>query len=174
MKYLMRSGALYLNDVLSACIKGAIVGPEKKIFSADGTLALCTGIRNLEAPVEKMGDVRYRKYVMLDKSGKECVIAKPEYAKGDDPSVAGWPICRMPRVDHAQVLFGEEEHILVMRNDQNYILAEKSGKTTAQIYHRGLIGGWNIEAADNLAPEMICGIFVFCKYMEQENEFLVV
>ena len=44
-------------------------------------------------------------------------------------------------------------------------------QSVMQIFHRGIVGGWNIEAMDNFAPEIICGIFVFCKYIEQENEF---
>ena len=102
------------------------------------------------------------------------MVASPDYAEGDDPAVVGWSLCRMPRVDHAKVVIGEREYLLVMQNNQNYSLSEISGKTIVQIVHLGLGGGWNIEAIEDFASEMICGIFVFCKYIEQENEFLVV
>lgn len=174
MKYIMKEGILYFNDIMSARIKGVFTGPEKKIYSANGTMLMHTDIANLEAPPSEMGSVRYRQYVLFNDAGNRCAAASPDYAEGDDPAIAGWPLCRMPRVDHAKVVIGGKEYLLVMQNDQNYSLSEKSGRTAVQIFHRGLGGGWNIEAAEDFAPEIICGIFVFCKYIEQENEFLVV
>lgn len=174
MKYIMKSGTLYLNDVVSARIRGAFTGSEKKIYSANGAIAMHTDIVNLDAPLNEKGNVRYRQYILSDVNGSKCAVASPDYAEGEDPTVSGWPICRMPRVDHAEVVIDGKEYLLVMQNDQNYSLSEKSGKIAVQIFHRGLCGGWDIEAADDFLSEMICGIFVFCKYIEQENEFLVV
>ena len=34
MKYIMRAGTLYFNDIVSARIKGAFIGSGKKIYSA--------------------------------------------------------------------------------------------------------------------------------------------
>lgn len=174
MEYIMKSGNLFLNDTLLVRIKSTFAGSEKKIFAADGELLMLTDICNLKAPLNERGNIRYRQYAMLDRNGKECVVAKPDYAESDDPAVVGWPICRMPRVDHAQICIGKKEYLLSMQNSQNYFLSEKQGKTVVQITHRGLCGGWDIDAADDFAPEIICAIFVFCRYIEQENEFLVV
>lgn len=174
MEYIMKSGRLLYDDKLSARIKSIFTGPEKKIFAADGCLLMRTDIRNLEAPFGQTGNVRYRQYVMFNGEGKECVVAKPDYAKDDDPDVVGWPICRLPGVDHAQLFIGEREYLLSMRNNQNYSLSEKQGQAVVQIIHRGLCGGWDIDAADSFSPEIICGIFIFCRYIEQENEFLIV
>ncbi len=170
----MKSGNLFLDDTMSVRIKSTFVGSEKKIFAANGELLIRTGIYHLEAPPNEKDNVRYRQYVMLDGIGKECAIAKPDYAEGDDPAVVGWPICRMPRVDHAQLFIGRKEYLLTMKNSQTYFLSEKNGKVVVQILHRGLCGGWDIDAADDFVPEIICGIFVFCRYIEQENEFTVV
>lgn len=174
MKYIMRAGALYNQNDMLAQIKGVLVGPEKRIFSADGTLLLQTNIRNLNDPMSKSGNVRFRQYVLTDIEGTECAVAKPDYAKDDDPEAVGWPVCRMPKVDHAQIQMRDNTYFLTMRNDQNYLLENAIGENVVQIFHRGLMGGWDIEANDDFSPEIICGIFVFCKYMEQENEFLVV
>lgn len=174
MKYVMRAGTLYRNDTVLAKIKGAFTGPEKKIYSANGTMLMRTDILSLEAPPNEAGNVRFRQYVLFDDNDNKCVVASPDYAEGDDPAVVGWSLCRMPRVDHAKVVIGEREYLLVMQNNQNYSLSEISGKMIVQIVHLGLGGGWNIEAIEDFASEMICGIFVFCKYIEQENEFLVV
>lgn len=174
LKYIMKAGILYKDEKVLARIKSAFVGPKKKIFSADGILLLQTDIHSLEIPSEEIGDVRFRQYIMLDANGSKYAIAKPDYAKDDDPTVVGWPICRMPRVDHAQFLMCNKEYCLIMKNSQNYSLKEMSGEIVVQIFHRGLVGGWDLEIVDYFSSEVICGIFIFCRYMEQENEFLVV
>lgn len=174
MKYTMKAGTLYSQNHTLAYIKGILTGPEKKIFSADGALLLQTTIQNLDAPAEKRGDVHFRKYILSDINGNSYAVASPEYADGDDPAAIGWPICRMPKVDHAKILIQENEYLLIMQNSQNYHLQKSTGENAIQIFHRSLTGGWNIEAADEITPEIICGIFIFCRYIEQENEFLVV
>lgn len=102
MKYIMRAGTLYFNDIVSARIKGAFIGSEKKIYSANDSILMYTDIANLELPPNKAGNVRYRQYILFDGSGNKCAVANPDYAEGDDPTVVGWPLCRMPRVDHAK------------------------------------------------------------------------
>lgn len=174
MNYTMKSGILYQGEKIMARLKSSVGGPEKSVFLADGTPILRTLIRNLNAPAEKAGDVRFRQYVIFDEDGKECAVAKPDYAEGDDPEITGWPVCRLPKVDHAKFLYHGIEYTLSMKNSQNYSLKESSGKVVVEIFHRGLAGGWNIETGGFFTPEMLCGIFVFCRYMEHENEFLVV
>lgn len=66
------------------------------------------------------------------------------------------------------------EYRLNMWNSQNYCLGKSAGEEAVRIFHRGLAGGWDIEAADEICPEIICGIFIFCRYIEQENEFPIV
>lgn len=173
MKYIMKAGTLYFNNIVSARIEGSFTGSEKKIYSANGSLIMHTDVANLEVPPNETVNVCYRQYILFDSSGNKCAVANPDYAKGDAPTVV-WPLCRMPRVDHAKVVFDKNEYLLVMQNNQNYLLSDKSGKSVMQIFHRGIAGGWNIEAMDDFAPEIICGIFVFCKYIEQENEFSIV
>ena len=173
MKYIMKAGTLYFNNIVSARIEGSFTGSEKKIYSANGSLIMHTDVANLEVPPNETVNVCYRQYILFDSSGNKCAVANPDYAKGDAPTVV-WPLCRMPRVDHAKIVYDKNEYLLVMQNNQNYLLSDKSGKSVMQIFHRGTVGGWNIEAMDDFAPEIICGIFVFCKYIEKENEFLVV
>ena len=85
-----------------------------------------------------------------------------------------WPICRMPRVDHAAVTIDGKPYALVMHNSQNYGLNDPSGYTVVQIMHRGLCGGWDIDADEAFSPGILCGLFAFCRYMEHENEFMIV
>ena len=48
MTYIMRAGTLYFNDIVSARIKGAFTGSEKKIYSANDSILMYTDIANLE------------------------------------------------------------------------------------------------------------------------------
>ena len=122
MTYIMRAGTLYFNDIVSARIKGAFIGSEKKIYSANDSILMHTDIANLEVPPNEAGNVRYRQYILFDGSGNKCAVASPDYAEGDGPTVVGWPLCRMPRVDHAKVVFDKNEYLLLMQNNQNYLL----------------------------------------------------
>ncbi len=174
MNYTMSAGMLFCRKHKLAQIKSAFTGPERQILSADKDLLLRADIRNLETPPESRGDVRFRQYILRDAMGSERAVAKPDYAEGNDPAVTGWPIYRMPRVDHAQILMNDREYCLTMQNSQNYTLNDAMGKVVIQIRHRGLSGGWDIEAAAEMPPEIICGIFVFCRYIESENELVMV
>ena len=173
MKYIMKAGTLYFNNIVSARIEGSFTGSEKKIYSANGSIIMHTDVANLEVPPNETVNVCYRQYILFDSSGNKCAVANPDYAKGDAPTVA-WPLCRMPRVDHAKIVYDKNEYLLVMQNDQNYLLSDKYGFYFIQIFHRGLAGGWDIKVMNDFSPEIICGIFVFCKYIEQENEFSIV
>lgn len=174
MKYTMKAGVLYQEDRVTARIKSSFAGPAKKVLSAEGRLLLQTDICNMEAPPDRQGDVRFRKYTMTVGQGVLLAAASPDYAGGDDPMAGGWPICRLPKVDRAQVNIDGVPYYLTMRNSQHYLLRESPQKVAIQILHRGLIGGWDIEAAEDFGPELICGIFIFCRYIERENEFLIV
>ncbi len=175
MRYIMRAGALYRepNQVV-AKLKGVLIGSEKTVHGPDGVLALKMQIRRTDAAGEQKTDVRSLAYVMVDSLDHEIAIARPDYAEGDDPAVVGWPVCRMPHVDHAKIDMNGEEYMLVMHNSQNYALMDVSGRTIVQIVHRGLSGGWNIDTDESFTPEILCGFFVFCRYLEQENELILV
>ena len=86
----------------------------------------------------------------------------------------GWPVCRMPRVDHADLQFDGADYQLRMDNEQNYSLADAQGRTCVQIMHRGMVGGWKVWTWRSMPAAFLCGLFVFCRYLEKENEFIVV
>lgn len=173
MKYTMEAGVLYQGKTVRASLKGVFTGPEKEIFAADGTLALRTGIRGPEPSRGSDGVAHFRQYVIYDRNGNVHASAEPAYAAGNRPE-AGWPGFRTVGTNQAKLLIGGQEFCLVMQNSQNYYMEDGDGKTVLKVLHRGLAGGWDIEAADGISPEMACGIFVFCRYLEQENEFLAV
>ena len=175
MRYTMKSGILYRYDREPLVrLKGVFVGKEKRILNLDGSLILKTNIRDISGAPEKSDDLRFREYVMFDADGREYAVARPGYAKGDNPALVGWPIYRMPRVDHARLFLHEKEYLIVMESCQKYYLNTLTGNSAVQITHKGVVGGWRITSHMEFHPHELCGIFAFCRYIEQENEFLVV
>ncbi len=176
MKYLMKAGILYSENGAEelAKVKGTWMGAEKQIFLPDGTLVLRTDICRPDGSMAVDNGVCFSKYVMFDAAGTEAASASPDYSEEDNPEFVGWPVCRMPRVDHAVFVFQGKQFLLTMQNSQNYMLKDKGGNPILQILHRGLAGGWKFEDKLGLPPAVLCGIFIFCRYLEKENEFLVV
>ena len=175
MKYTIKSGVLY-NEAQTALakIKSALLGPQRKIFSITNETLLTADIRYLDESKASSGDVRNREYILTGSENRLLGSARPGYADGDDTDVVGWPICRVPRVDHAHVSVGETEYVLTMHNSQNYSLINAHNSEVLRIMHKGIAGGWAVEDICGFVPEIICGIFIFCRYIEQENEFLIV
>ena len=176
MKYTIKAGVLYKNEsqLALARIKSALLGPQRNIFSIEGKLLLTADVRYLDESKASSGDVRNREYLLTDNENQLVGSARPGYADGDNPDVVGWPICRMPRVDHANVSIDEKKYILTMHNSQNYFLVDTNDSEALHIMHKGISGGWMVESNCGFTPEIICGIFIFCRYIEQENEFLIV
>ena len=111
---------------------------------------------------------------MLDTEGNVIVSGRPDYAKGENPDEAGWPAVRVPRVDHADIYMKEKKYSLELHNCQNYSLKDCRGEIMLQVIHRGICGGWNLVTNYDFTPEVICGLFLFCRYIEQENELLII
>jgi hypothetical protein len=176
MKYTIKAGVLYKNESQLALvrIKSALLGPQRKILSIAGELLLTADARYLDESKASSGDVRNREYLLTDNENQLVGSARPGYVDGDDPNVVGWPICRMPRVDHANIVVNGEEYLLTMHNSQNYSLINAHNSEVLRIMHKGIAGGWAVEDICGFVPEIICGIFIFCRYIEQENEFLIV
>lgn len=176
MQYTIKAGVLYKHEPQRALarIKSALIGPQRKILSIAGELLLTADVRYLDESKASSGDVRNREYILTDNGNQLIGSARPGYADGDDPNVVGWPICRMPRVDHANIVVNGEEYLLTMHNSQNYSLTNNDNSEVLRIMHKGIVGGWTVEDHCGFAPEILCGIFAFCRYIEQENEFLIV
>lgn len=172
-EYTMRAGVLCRGREETARIKSALTGARREIRAADGAPLLTADIQ-LPSPGENRDDVRLKRYVCVDGSGAELALARPDYAEEEGPEQAGWPACRVPRADRALVRMLEGEYRLWMENSQNYVLKDGEGREAVRISHRGLTGGWRILAEERFSPGLICAVFVFCRYLEQENEFTMV
>lgn len=176
MKYIMKSGGLYTEQPSAplARIKSNLVGPVKKIYLREDMPVMKTDICNNADTEKSRGDVRNRIYTLTNRDGHKIAEAYPDYADGEDPNVMGWPICRLPRVDHARIIIHDSNYMLTMHNSQNYSLLDKNNYEVLRIMHRGIAGGWVLDDQNGFTPEVLCGLFIFCRYVEQENELLIV
>ncbi|WP_294552370.1 hypothetical protein [uncultured Pseudoflavonifractor sp.] len=176
MTYRLKAGVLYSAGGAQplAHIRGHFCGAEKQVLDQNDSLLLRTDIRLLRTDAQSAGDVRCKEYVMYDADGTECAVARPCYADGDDPSTAGWPVCRMPRVGQAALTAGGQRYTLLMENVQNYVLTDSQNHCTVRIIHQGVPGGWRLDVSLPLSAAFLCGLFIFCRYLEEENEFVVV
>lgn len=169
MKYTIRAGRLYSGDgdEILCRIKG-IISEEKRVEDAAGWL--CLSLRVLRNKEDKSGDIRFYRYVMLDPQGAEISSASPDYAHEEDPRKVGWPFGRLPRADRAIVRWKEQQYHLRMRDTCTYVMTDCFDQEAACLVHRGIKGGWNVTAREVFSPAMVCGLFVFCRYLEREND----
>lgn len=176
MRYTMKSGVLLQepSHTVLAGIKSVLIGSVKRIQKRTDGLLLEAGIRYLDEKDVHSGDARNKEYILTDYRGSVVASALPGYARGEEPDVAGWPIHRMPKVDHAKVTIAGAEYMLTMCSSHEYTVKDASGEEILSIRHKGIAGGWIVEDDHGFAPEILCGIFVFSRYIEHENEFMIV
>ena len=141
--------------------------PGKEITAADGSPLYTSEIRLLDAPAGHAGEVSYHKYALKAADGS-CIEASPAYDPEFDPAADGWPLCRLPRADRAMLALGSALYTLIMQNTQNYVLQNAAGAVVASIVHRGVSGGWDLDAPAAMSAELVCGLYVFSRYLERE------
>ncbi len=180
MNLLLKSGTLYRTDNKAAGpalanIHNRLFGLEKQIIA--GEKQFLTQIQTKTLTGERIPGAGSRQYLLKNSDGEILLSGVPRYADENDPSIVGQGqfIYRMPRVSSVELMFQDRSGLLRMINSQNYRLTDPSGKVILTLLHRGIFsGGWNLDAAEEFHPEFLCGIFIFCRYMEQENELLIV
>lgn len=169
MRYRIKAGALYAETGGEplARVEGRFCTREKQILDGGGRLVLRTAIhRTREDPAA--GCV----YRMEEPSGACYAQAWPDWAPRE--AAGAPPLNRMPKVDHARLGLGEREYLLIMQSSRTYGLLTLNGKKAVQIDHCGVAGGWQVETWQDFTPPFLCGLFVFCRYLERENELLIV
>ena len=164
-------GILYSegNKVPEASLKYDMFSNEKKIYDRDGKLAFKTEIVNVGS-----SNVKEKKYVLMNSAGVPVGTAYPEYAEGEDPDNVGWPVAWLPVTDHAKFRYKGEDFTLIRQNSQYYVLNDETQKPAVSVVHRGITGGWNLEASRKFSPEILLAVFVFCRNIESENDLIIV
>ena len=172
MEFVIKGGCLYPaaqpeGGPPLARSKNTLCGGARPILGPGGALAL-------RAVIQADPSGRARQYLLLRPDGTPAAIARPGYSPGEDPASQGWPVSHLPRTDHADLVLQGEACVLEMLNSQNYELRSAAGSCLVQVLHRGLLGGWDLRCKVHLPPEELCGLLVFCLYLDRENEFLTV
>lgn len=171
----IKSGVFQREDgVVLARIEGGFCGRCRRIYAAEGELLFCAKIADDEGLSLREYGVRGHRYVLRDERGAICAQALPDYGPWRATGVGGPPVNRIPRIDHARLLLGDREYLLIMQNSSTYGLLSLAGKKMVQITHCGIAGGWSVTAWEDYQPGFLCGLFVFCRFLERENELLVV
>lgn len=171
MKYLMKRDRLSNeNETVLAKIRKSLNTSSCLILAADGNLMLNSVIEVVGNDRYKPGDVRNRRYLLVDSRKEIVATALPDYDIDDNPDDKGWPISHLPRADNAVVQINKRSYSLKRNSFSRYELIDGS-KPALILEHRGISGGWNIESDIDFPPEIICGIYIFCRYLEKENIF---
>lgn len=174
MTYLMKSGILYEYTPdgpgnIAARLKKPYWSASKTILGPDGVVLAQTGIENRRSAPDQPTE---RVYQLRDDRGNVIALAAPDCAK--EPPPEGWPICRLPRTSRADVQLPCGQCRLAMQNSRNYCLTDAAEHEIFTVHHRGTAGGWILETQKQMEAGVLCGLFVFCRYLDMENEFLSV
>lgn len=171
MLYTLKSGILYSESDGRPLLRigGVMANREKRVFTIDGAL-----FRRIAILGNESGHVHNREYVMVNGAGTVCASAHPHYAEDDDPLKKGWPVYRAPRVDRADVWLQNDHYMLRMLDTTHYEMHGNSNNNSVRLEHKGALGGWELATEQELKPEMLVAFFAFCRYMEQENDFVAV
>lgn len=171
-RYFMKSRILSdaEQDQPLATLNGNFWGPEVKIQLCGEMTQFSAGILESAKPDFE----EERKYWFRDEEGQILWEGTPLCAEEGEPESQEWPANRIPRVDRVRIEGGGERYLLLMKNSQNFRLEDPDGEVVLQILHRGISGGWDIETEREWSAGWICGIFLFGRYLEKENEFSVI
>lgn len=168
---MMKSNMLYQESGQKPIgkIKDALFGPRKTVSMPDSAVKLKADILQEERTASRRRDVREMKYVLTDDRGKALASAVPGYSVQEDPSVMGWPAFRAPEVDHAAILVGDRSYLLTRRGADDYLLTAEN-ETVLYARRNSMSITWSIESDADFSAEIICGLYIFCRYIEHENE----
>lgn len=175
MDYMIRHGELFSRSGAQpcggplACIHSTLDGQRKEILPSQGE----------EAPYQTRvcrdeAGANGHRYELCAPSGQLVALGLPGYADGEDPAVYGRPVNRMPRAQHIRVQLGARRCLLCQQDCCHYRLRAQDGQTLLTISHRGLAGGWDLSCREPFPPAVLCGLLVFCLYLDRENEFIAV
>jgi hypothetical protein len=167
MKYHIRAGRLFPAEngqtVISlASIQNPFYSVRRTILSPEGRAALFTDIR-----ADGRGGKAGHQYIITDPQRRVVLSGKPECSADDDPD-------HIPRADRVQLKMNQSVYKLRMLNSQNYCLEDAYGQKAVEIIHDGIGGGWTVETYASISPTLLLGIFIFSRYLDKENKFVVI
>lgn len=177
MKYLIQAGNLYeinQNQIGKKLVslKSPFYTVKKTLLSSEGRPCFFTDMKQPGLPKSNLK----KAYVLLDEKARAILTGFPGYAVSSDSSNTAQPLSHVPRMDHVAIIVEPEKAALTlaMLNSQNYRLTDSKNQAAADIYHNGIAGGWTIETGKDFSPFILMGLYIFSRYLDKENEFLVV
>lgn len=174
MKYKMKAGVLYQEDTIQGRVEGGLCTRNRSIFSPEGQVLFHAEIREREYVTERGEKIKGHRYVMDTPDGQCYASAQPDYTPWEMAETGKLPANRIPKIDYAWLNLQDQKYVLIMGNSCTYRLLMMSGKKMVQINHCGIGGGWVVETWKDFPPAFLCGLFVFCRYLERENELLLI
>lgn len=186
MKYIMKAGKLYLDGAVLIQCRNRMISPGKIICDKEGRELLYTeiyqkysdvsGISDMQAKESSHAeyrDIAGRRYLLRKMDGSICTSAAPFYAAEERLPENGFPVCRMPRVDHILMEIQGKTCVLIREKWGEYVLQDVGGQVLMRIRYTGALGRqYEIDTFSTWKPEMIAGIVQLSHYMERESEFL--
>lgn len=172
MDYKLKAGTLYAagENAPLASIRTVFGESTNNIFGPAGELVAHTEVRVRGDLNGQEQGVEKKEYVLYDRDQSECAVARPAYCEEDASNVAGWPVCRTPRADHARFCMAGRDCVLQMHDERHYSQQTSEG-LLVEMTHRGVLGGWDLRVSAGFSAVLLCGLFAFCRYLERENEF---
>lgn len=162
MKYLIKAGSLYQIDngrpgTKLACLKSPYFPVKKTILSPDGRIRLFAEIRP--------NGNREPMYILSDSLNQIILSGSPGHSKN-------LTILSEPHLNQIKITLEHRMYNLFMKNSQECLMMDENSWVAARLTHRGTGGGWLLEADPSFSPYILMGLFIFCRYLDKENEFL--
>ncbi|MDF2886224.1 MAG: hypothetical protein K0R23_609 [Lacrimispora sp.] len=166
MKYLIKAGNLYQIDnerpsTKLACLKMPYYPTRKTILSPDGRIKLYADIKTCEGSERSREQI----YILSDPLNQTLLSGSPVYLEN-------LSLLSGPPVNHIILAMEHKVYDLFMRSSQEYCIMDENSWVTVRLEHRIKEGGWFVEADPEFSPFILMGLFIFCRYLDKENEFV--
>lgn len=167
MKYLIKSGNLYQIDngrpsSKLACLKTPFYPVKKTILSPDGEVRLIADVQR----AGNTGKSRDCIYTLMDPLNQVVLTGHPIFNEHHVEFNA-------PRINHIKLYMNHKIYELSMKNNLECNLVDQRNWSVAKLVHNEKSGGWLLEADPVFSPYILMGLFLFCRYLDKENEFIM-
>ena len=166
MKYLIKAGKLYQIDngrpgAKLASLKTPYYPIKKIILSPDGRIKLYADIKNCPG-----GEINGKRiYVLSDPLNQTILSGIPIYS--DNLSLLSGMSVNQIRLTMEHRLYD-----LFMRSTREFCIMDDNSWVAVRLEHCTEGGGWYVEADPVFSPFILMGLFIFCRYLDKENEFI--
>ena len=143
-----------------ACLKMPYYPTRKTILSPDGRIKLYADIKTCEGGEHS----RQQIYVLSDALNQTILSGSLVYPEN---------LSLLNDRPVNQIMFTMDHKIyhLFMRSSQEYCIMDEDSWVAARLSHSIKGGGWYVEADPVFSPFILMGLFIFCRYLDRENEF---